>query len=493
MLVTPKQMQILEKLTDVSGVSYSEMMERAGHALADFLIQNYGDCESFLFLAGNGNNGGDCYVAAYYLNFYHKRIEILAPMGEPKTKISQNARNRAIKAGIMIKSEPDSFLENAEVLIDGIFGTGFRGELPEKIQKLFSGHEEQIRVACDIPSGGNGTTGTVSPGTFDAYDTVTFGAEKLGMSQYPLRKFCGEIHVADIGVPESAFQEIETVHRLTLPEVLNHLPCRSRDAYKNQFGHILTVAGSVRMRGACILAVTAAMRSGTGLLTCASAEQALTAISVTLPEVMCLPLQTDKDGFFLNAENHEMLSQALKNKTALLLGCGMGVTDSTKNLIKFLFSESSCPIILDADGLNCISDCIELIPEGRTILTPHAGEAARLLHCEISEIQKDRFSAAHRLAELTKSVVILKGAGTIITDGTKTAVCNLGNPGMARAGSGDVLAGITAAFAGQGLSLYTAACTAVTVHAAAGDAAAEHLPYRCLLPQDLIRSLQDIL
>ena len=171
----------------------------------------------------------------------------------------------------------------------------------------------------------------------------------------------------------------------------------------------------------------------------------------------------------------------------------MGVTDSTRNLIKFLFSESSCPIILDADGLNCISDCIELIPEGRTILTPHAGEAARLLKYEVSEIQKDRFSAAHRLAELTKSVVILKGAGTIITDGTRTAVCNLGNPGMARAGSGDVLAGMTAAFTGQGLSLYEAACTAVTVHAAAGDEAAEHLPYRYMLPQDLIRSLQDIL
>ena len=493
MLVTPKQMQMLEKLTDESGVSYAEMMERAGHALADFLIQNYGDCESFLFLAGNGNNGGDCYVAAYYLNFYHKQIQILAPMGEPKTEISQNARDRAIKAGIMIKSEPDSFLENAEVLIDGIFGTGFRGELPQKIQELFSGHEDQIRIACDIPSGGNGATGAVSAGSFAAYDTVTFGAEKIGMSQYPLRKYCGEIHVADIGIPKNAFQKIEPVHRLQLSEIRENLPYRQPDAYKNQFGHVLAVAGSVRMRGACILAVTAAMHSGAGLLTCASAEQVLTAVSITLPEAMCLPLQTDKDGFFLNTENHEILAQALKNKQACVIGCGMGVTESTRNLIKFLFSNSSCPIILDADGLNAIAGCIELIPEGRTILTPHMGEAARLLKTEVSEIQKDRISAARKLAEITKAVVILKGAGTIVTDGLQTAVCNLGNAGMARAGSGDVLAGITGAFAAQGLGLYQAACTAVTVHAAAGDAAAESLPDRYMLPQDLIRSLKDIL
>ena len=493
MLVTPKQMQMLEKLTDESGVSYSEMMERAGHGLAEFLMQNYGDCDSFLFLAGNGNNGGDCYVAGYYLHFYHKDVRILAPLGEPKTEISRTARDRAVKSGIPVLSEPDDFLNSAEVLIDGIFGTGFRGELPEEIQKLFSGHEEQIRIACDIPSGGNGTTGTVSPGTFDAYDTVTFGAEKLGMSQYPLRKFCGEIHVADIGIPEEAFQQIAPVHRLTLPEVLKNLPYRSADAYKNQFGHVLAVAGSVRMRGACVLAVTSAMRSGAGLVTCASAEQVLTAISATLPEVMCLPLRTDENGFLLDKRNHEILMQTLKNKQALLIGCGMGVTESTRNLVKFLFSESSCPIILDADGLNCVSDCIELIPKGRTILTPHVGEAARLLKCDVAEIQKDRISSARTLAELTGAVVILKGAGTVITDGKQTAVCNLGNAGMARAGSGDVLAGITASFAGQGLSLYESACTAVTVHAAAGDETAEHLPYRYMLPQDLIRSLQEIL
>lgn len=493
MLVTPEQMRKLESITDQSGISYAEMMERAGHALAEFLLMHYADCDKILFLAGNGNNGGDCYVAAYYLHFYHKTVRILMPMGKPKTEIAKNAYDRAVRSGIPVISEPDSFLYEAEILVDGIFGTGFRGELPEHIQALLMTRSKQIRIACDIPSGGNGLTGQVSTGTVQAEQTITFGAEKTGMSQYPLRACCGKISVAEIGIPENAFAQIRPVKKLTLEYIRKFFPVRQPDAYKNQMGHVLAVAGSVRMRGACVLAVTSAMRSGAGLLTCASAEPALTAIAVSLPEVMCLPLKTDENGFFLDKENHQLLKEALKNKQSLLLGCGIGVTEQTKNLIQFLLAESTCPIILDADGLNCVSDCIEWIPEGRTILTPHVGEAARLLKTDSQTIQKDRIAAARQLAEQTGAVVVLKGAGTVTTDGDRTAVCNLGNAGMARAGSGDTLTGITASFAAQGMSLYEAACAAVTVHAAAGDKAAEHVPYPYLLPQDLIRSLQDIL
>ena len=353
--------------------------------------------------------------------------------------------------------------------------------------------ENQLRIACDIPSGGNGLTGQISPGIFQADTTITFGAVKIGMTQYPLRKYCGEILIADIGIPEQAFAKIRPAEQLTLEKIKSILPDRRPDAYKNQMGHVLAVAGSIRMRGACVLAVTAAMRSGAGLLTCASAEPALMAVSCRMPEIMCLPLKTDENGFFLDMENHEILLQALQNKQALLLGCGMGMTEKTRNLTKFLISESSCPVILDADGLNCICDCIELLSKGRTIITPHVGEAARLLKISAKEIQQDRFSAAYQLAEMTGAVVVLKGAGTIITDGSRTAVCDLGNPGMARAGSGDVLTGIIAAFVGQGLSLYEAACAGVTIHAAAGDLTAEHMPYRYMLPHDLIHTLQDIL
>lgn len=494
LLVTPEQMQMLEKLTDKSGVSYSEMMEQAGHALAMELLLEYPDCQKFLFLAGTGNNGGDCYVAGYYLKLKHKQVEILAPMGEPKTEISKNAYDRVIKNNIPVKSKPDYFYKQAEVIIDGLFGTGFRGELPENLQELLNSENNQIHVACDIPSGGSGFTGQVSTGTFQADLTITFGAEKFGMSQYPLRNYCGKIKIADIGIPEQAFSEMNLIERLDLEQVKNNLPERKPDAYKNKFGHVLAVAGSCRMRGACVLAVTACMRTGAGLVTCASAEQALSAIAVRMPEIMCLPLELDTNGFFLNnLNNQEILRNHLKNKQAILIGCGMGVTEQTQNLTKFLLSQSSCPVILDADGLNCIASCIECLPRGRTILTPHAGEAGRLLNISTEEVQKDRLNSAKKLAELTGAVVILKGAGTIITDGKQIAVCNQGNAGMARAGSGDVLAGMTASFVAQGLDLYQSACTAVMLHAVAGDKTAQKLPYCYMLPQDLIVSLKDIL
>ncbi len=493
MLVTPEQMKQLENLTDKSGVSYQEMMERAGKALANFIEKNYPERKTIAFLAGNGNNGGDCYVAAYYLDRNGKQVEIFAPMGEPKTEISRQARRRAEESGIKIYTDMQNC--TAEIFVDGLFGTGFRGELPENLKKFLQPKQtkqNQIRIACDIPSGGNGKTGTISSGTFSAEHTITFGAEKAGMSQYPLRTYCGKIHVAEIGIPEKAFQEISGIERLTPEKVNSSLPERKPNAYKNQFGHVLVVAGSRRMRGACILAVTAALRSGAGMMTCASTEEVLHSLMCTVPESMCLSLKTDEEGFFLNEENHDLLKKALQGKQALILGCGIGVNDSTKNLVNYLLSESRCPIILDADGLNCVADCIDCIPEGRTILTPHAGEAARLLNVETSDIQKDRFSAAKELAERTQAIIVLKGAGTIITDGKKISVCNAGNSGMARAGSGDVLAGIMGALVGQGMPLYEAACAAVMFHAQAGDKAAEKFPERYMLPQDLIRSLKEV-
>lgn len=495
MLVTPKQMQKLEQLTDAAGVSYGEMMERAGTALAAQIRAFAPEARTALLLAGSGNNGGDCYVAAACLRLAGWDARILAPFGAPKTEISRNAAGRAAGLGVPILTEADSFLATAEVIVDGLFGTGFHGTLPEAAIPLLAAREGQIRIAADIPSGGNAASGGVSEGTFRADLTVTFGAEKLGMTQFPLRSFCGKIVTAEIGIPAHASDLLDppAAGLLTLGKIRAALPCRRPDAHKNLSGHLLTVAGSVRMRGACVLAVTAAMRSGAGLQTAASAEAALQAICGSTPEVMCLPLATDAQGFLLDTANHEALTEALRGKQALLLGCGMGVTAETRNLTKFLLRESDCPIIIDADGLNCLADCIDCLPKGRTILTPHPGEAARLLGMTAAQVQADRPSAAQRLAELTGAVIALKGAGTILTDGTRMAVCTLGNAGMARAGSGDVLAGITASLAAQGMPLYEAACSAVTLHAAAGDAAAKRLPMRYMLPQDLISALAEVL
>ncbi len=495
MLVTPKQMQVLEQYTDAHGISYAEMMDHAGRALADFILSYAPDAHRVMFLAGTRNNGGDCYVAAAELQRAGWKVQVLAPFGAPKTEISRNAAAHAIRCGVPVVDKADAFLESADIVVDGLFGTGFRGELPPEAVPLLASRDGQLRIAADIPSGGSGLTGSASHGTFQAHATVTFGAVKLGMTQYPLREYCGTVKCVGIGIPTAAFDALQppAAERLTLERIKRLLPSVKSDAHKNSRGHLLTVAGSVRMRGACVLAATAAMRSGCGLQTTASAEPALQAICTRTPEIMCLPLATDERGFFLDAENHALLLDALRGKDALLIGCGMGVTENTRNLTKFLLRQSDCPIILDADGLNCLTGCIEWIPKGRTILTPHPGEAARLLGMTAAQVQADRPAAARLLAEKTDAVIVLKGAGTVITDGVRMAVCMYGNAGMARAGSGDVLAGITASLAAQGMNLYEAACAAVTLHACAGDAAASRLPIEYMLPQDMIEALKEVL
>lgn len=496
MLVTPEQMQKLEAITDRSGITYGHMMERAGKALADIIMKRCPEQKKVLFLAGTGNNGGDCYAAAYHLKQAGWLPEILAPAGEPRSDISIAARDRAKREGIPMYAESYDFIwQGKEIIVDGIFGTGFHGELSPAIQEILKDRAGQYHIACDLPTGGNAASGAVCKGAFRADLTVTFGAEKLGMSQYPLRSYCGEILIADIGIPADAGTKLlpPAAERLTLGQALSVLPRLEIDAYKHQRGHLLTVTGSTRMRGAAALAAEGAMRTGVGMLTCASAEPALAGITARLPEAMCLPLETDKKGFVSYSANATTLSEALSGKTALLIGCGMGHTDDTSKLTEFLLQNAECPIVLDADGLNVTASHIDWIPKGRTILTPHTAEAARLLGMTPQDVQSDRPAAAAKLAKKTGAVVVLKGAGTIVTDGKRTAVCNAGNPGMARAGSGDVLAGITASLAAQGIALYEAACAAVMIHAAAGDAAAEELPAGYMLPQDLIVCLQDVL
>lgn len=486
--VTPGQMRELERRTDAAGISYWQMMQNAGRALADCILSRTREGSAVAFLAGNGNNGGDCYVCAALLHQMGRKAAVFAPFGSPKTDISRMAAQMAAD----IPAADADFLNRADVLVDGLFGTGFHGSLPEGVSEILRIRRSgQLRIACDIPSGGNGSTGSADEGTFKADLTVTFGAAKLGLAMYPLRSFCGEVEVVDIGIPASAFEGMPVTEALTLQNAQEQLPCRPADSYKNRNGHLLAVTGSVRMRGACVLAAGGALRSGIGLLTTAAPPAALNALSFRYPESMCLPLMTDAEGFSLCDENRAILEACLDGKSALLIGCGMGCTENTRQMTKNLLNRSECPVILDADGLNVLKGCIEWIPEGRTILTPHPAEAARLLGISAADVQRDRLAAVLELSRKTGSIVILKGAGTLVSDGIRTAICTLGNPGMARAGNGDVLAGITASLAAQGLPLYEAACTAVTLHSAAGDACG--LPERFMLPSDLTRALKMVL
>lgn len=278
---------------------------------------------------------------------------------------------------------------------------------------------------------------------------------------------------------------------IDIREISHLIPRFSPDHHKGTGGTSLLVAGSVGFAGAAALSATAAYRSGAGIVRCIIPERIYEIVSTLIPEAVFSPLG-DEETLLESAINEILLREA--SSKAILVGCGLGNNKKTKALTKRILKETKIPLILDADGLNCLSDCIEYIAErDNTIITPHPGEAARLLGIPINEIQENREKYARVLAQKTNSVTVLKGHNTIITSPTgEECFCPYGNAGMGKGGSGDILAGMITSFVTQGLRLFDAAVLGVTLHALAGDAAAEKFSENSMLPTDLINALPEV-
>ncbi len=551
-IVSPKQMAKIEERSEELGVSRRQLMENAGKALAG-IIDDYCRREpdispeekSIVFLAGKGNNGGDCFAAANILVYRGYRITIISVGGKPVSELAaemydrlpadrveflEGYRSENVEAALeaaeldymtipsthdgphekgeespfdaIVKKEQQRMrivkgaILRAYVIVDGVFGTGFHGELDTETAGIFGIGSGAYRIAVDVPSGGNSSTGTVSPGVFKADETVTFGFLKSGMTQFPLKKYCGKITIVDIGLPcksvevidgERAYYRIERNHLAAFP------PKRERDAHKGSFGNVLVIAGSSSMRGAAAFAALGALRMGAGLVRIASVEKCIDTVSTLVPEATYIELDCDDYGYMLYDSSVKPLTAALERADAVVIGCGMGVTPDTIELTKFVTQNAKCPVIIDADGINCIASDIDILVKKQTniIITPHTGEMARLLSCECSDIAQNRLIAAEKYAEQYGITVVLKGAGTIVANNRITAVNHTGNPGMSVGGSGDILAGMIGAIAAQGATELDSACAGVYMHGLAGDAAAEKLGQEAMLPRDIIDNISD--
>lgn len=278
---------------------------------------------------------------------------------------------------------------------------------------------------------------------------------------------------------------------LTLSQICAMIPRRRRDAQKGDFGRLLCITGCRNMPGACALSTKAALRSGAGLVTVATAPENPMRLAAAIPEAMWLSCKTDEDGFLKSVENYDLLLPHLHRANAVLIGCGLGLTNETKCLVHWVLEHAACPVILDADGLNAIAGCIDIErwTGADRILTPHPGEMARLVGNTISEIQQMREKTAVQFVRRYPVTLVLKGAGTLVAQKDRICCNPTGNPGMSRGGSGDVLAGMIAAFAAQGLSAWHAACAGVYLHGFAGDLAAQQYAEQAMLPSDLISCL----
>lgn len=495
--VTPAQMKLLEGESDNAGVSYETLMENAGTILARHIVE-YAEktrkLSGTIFLCGNGNNAGDCFVAARKLRKYGVDSTIFLLCGMPKTELARlnferlEGRSRVVKdEQEMIKILQDD-AGNA-IIADGVFGTGFHGELPENVKLIF-GNCRRADIAVDVPSGGNCLTGTSAEGTLEADITIAFGYVKFGMTQFPLRKLCGKIIAEDIGIPERVFYMTDyPIRILDGSSVGKLIPKRRPDSHKGDFGRLITVCGSVNMPGALVMSACAALRCGVGLLTVCTPKYYVPHFAARFPEAVFLPLDTSESGTYTEESADKIISAARK-ATAVLIGCGLGASEDSRRLTEKLLTSINCPIILDADGINCIAGRIDIIRQTKLeiILTPHPAEMARLCGVSAAEIQSDRLGYARKFAKKYGCTVILKGAGTIIARPDCAFVSLTGNPGMSKGGSGDVLSGIVSSLVAQGIPSEAG----VYIHGKAGDKAAKRHSEQSMLPTDIIDELGGI-
>ncbi len=481
-LVTPNQMKLLETTANNSGTSYEQLMLNAGEILAEEIVAKSNSDSNILFLCGNGNNAGDCFVASKILTEKcYTNVTVALLCGSPKTELAKKTFEDISEEVTILESLKDikQSFEDSDIICDGIFGTGFHGEIPKDIQQVLLTPTKAYKIAVDVPSGIDCKNGTVSNGTLKADETITFAFSKLGMMVYPACWYCGEIKTVDIGITSTHYDTCidNKVQSLTADSV--RLPYRSDLGNKGTFGRVLHVTGSKNMVGACIMAGKSALRCGVGLVTISTKNPEL--LPITMPE----PTYISRDFYDI--------FETLEKSTALLIGCGLGTAEKSVELFKYVVKYAECPLIIDADGINILSNCIDIIDKKKAILTPHPLEMSRLAKIPVKEVQSNRLEVATEFAKKHSCVVILKGANTIVTDGKRSFVDMVANSGMSKGGCGDVLAGMVSSFVAQGMDLFEASKLSVYIHSQSGLNCANRLSKYAMLPTDVIEEIPKVI
>ncbi|HET6603207.1 MAG TPA: NAD(P)H-hydrate dehydratase [Xanthomonadaceae bacterium] len=462
------------------GIEAWELMDRAGTRAFDVLRRHWPDVQSLLVLCGPGNNGGDGYVVARLAREAGMSVRVLvAREREGSSPEARRARAGYEQAGGAVQVHEGMPLPQADLIVDALFGVGLSTppREPEAALIVAAGCHGAPVFALDVPSGLDADRGC-APGAHLAADrTISFIAAKRGLYTGAAPALAGVVEVAALGVPEAAFEGSAASARLWRPGMLGELlQRRRRDAHKGQFGHVLVVGGDHGMGGAVRIAAEAALRSGAGLVSAATRAGHVAPLLSARPECMAHAVESAAD-----------LAVALDRADVVAVGPGLGRGQWGRQLWDRVLA-CECPRVIDADALNLLAQAPQAVHGA--VLTPHPGEAARLLGVDTGQVQADRFEAAAALAGRFDAVVVLKGAGTVVAaQGLVPVVIGAGNPGMAGGGMGDALTGIVAALLAQGLAAFPAAACGALLHAHAGDLAAVG-GQRGLLAGDLIGRLR---
>ncbi len=513
---TAQEMQKIDRTTiGKYGIAGIVLMERAGLRVVEIINKNYPDKKTAV-LCGSGNNGGDGFVVARELHNQGRDVEaylLTTPAslkGDAKT-----AYNIAKKFGVNMRPL-STFIRRVTLrqakdllVVDALLGTGLsknvRGLMGDVISKL--NRISSSVVSVDIPSGISSDSGQVMGCAVRAHCTVTFGLAKRGHLLYPGADHSGKLFIEDIGFPQELLRsEKLKVEMVTKNDLVSVLPLRPAYSHKGTYGHVLVVGGSRGKTGAPLMAARACLRSGAGLVTIGIPESLVGAFQTRVTEEMILPLP-DKGNGTLSYKAIDLIMKFLKRTAHVLaIGPGLSVDREITDLVSHLITQSKRPLIIDADGINALAHNAGILKKSGApvILTPHPGEMARLLKqsplyrsANISEItkaiEKQRLETAQKYSQGKKAYLVLKGVPTITAAPDGRAFINTtGNPGMATAGSGDVLTGIIAALVAQGLKPEDAAFSGVYLHGLAGDAAAQRKGRRPLIASDIINAVSSV-
>lgn len=489
---------------DEMGISSLVLMENAGLGLVDEIEKRTkGQRLKVTVVCGPGNNGGDGMVAARHLS--ERGHEVVTFLAVPRSSFSGDAKIQLrtltrLGGDVNVLSSPSSYERafrragDSDVAIDSLFGTGLgknvEGKWAQCVRIINSC--PGLVISADIPSGLDARTGHPLGECVTADVTVTFGLLKTGLVLFPGAQFAGEVVVADIGIPRSVIEEMDLSGSILGPGPVERLYSeRWPDTHKGTYGHLLLCCGSAGKLGAGILASRGALRAGAGLVTLCVPASALHEVDAATPEVMTAPLPETAEGSFsrLGANG---LKKLIYDRDAVAIGPGISTDPEVGDLVREVLSWQGFPAVVDADALNVLDGNLELLrPRGPdTVLTPHPGEMSRLLGSNTTDVQSDRIGAALECAGRCQSVVVLKGAGTVVAHPEGTYYINTtGNPGMASGGTGDVLTGMIGALLARGCSALDSAAAAVYLHGAAADMAAERITEHALTASDIIDSL----
>ena len=482
------------------GFDHTRLMENAGASVCRMINETVSIVnKSVAVVCGIGNNGGDGFVVAKRLLEGGAKVRVLLAIGTPTTEDAKKFLGESEAAGIKTLSYAEEgdrqefakTLENSGIIVDAIFGVGFHGTVSEELSHVIEmiNSSRGIVVAVDVPSGVDSDSGEVSGACVRADHTVTFSTRKPGHVIYPAVDYCGEVHIASIGIDEHIIREQEHhISTIDYENVRRCFPRRSNNTHKGTFGKLLCICGSIGMAGSATFAGKAAVQSGVGMVEMAVPAEIYPIVAGNLVDPVYHLLKTNQNGT-VSAESIPMILDKMKGATAVMIGCGMGKGKDVTEVVEAVIRNSDVPIIIDADGLNAIKDDLGVLREAKApiVMTPHPGEMARLVGKTNIEVQSQRLEVASSFAMTFGVYMVLKGANTVCATPDGCIAINLtGNPGMSKSGSGDVLAGLLGSLLAQGMKPEEAAACAVHIHGMAGDNAALKFSQHSMSANDII-------